>query len=177
MFKLDPSKRLEVCASSALAEMFILMAYQHGAERLEFRTIKGEFRIAEIIGNQAFEYPRPPECMRLPIIEHLRTMFSISENQSEAENALQSALSTATARCKITDDINATLTLLKNFQPNIDVTIVEKRFWRDNAARQGTLMLLVYHLKDFLWYVQKSANQSTLSFCGGDVEKVDGPGE
>lgn len=47
-----------------MVDMLILMACRHGANRLEFRTIAGEFRIAEIVDNQVFEFPSPPETIR-----------------------------------------------------------------------------------------------------------------
>ncbi len=58
----------------------------HNAKRLEYRTIDGEFRVAEIIDEQAFEFPAPPESARDPIFKHLQMIFDVSLAQPSTKS-------------------------------------------------------------------------------------------
>jgi hypothetical protein len=164
-YTLDPCRLLKsesFGTEHAMAELLILMTFQHGASRLEYRTIDAEFRVAEIIEEQAFEFPPPPECMRDPTFEHLQTIFDVVPG-SVKEKPLMVGASQATARCEIsTDNQNATITVVQPFTPSTDLLSVIRRFWRTRAANQGGFALLRFYLQRYAWKLEDLAKQAVI---------------
>ena len=171
MFALDPTAQLDTGpdgTARAMAEMLVLMAFHHGASRLEYRTIDGEFRVAEIIADRAYEYPQPPECIRIPTIQHLKSMFSLSQGWNGSGAELGIGSSRAAASCVIEEsEMDATITVVRDFTPATDLTQPMDRFWRSCAARRGLLALLAYHARRLVWRVEDSANHRLQRSGGG----------
>lgn len=153
-YTLDPSRTFDSESSLveyAMAELLILMTFQHNAKRLEYRTIDGEFRVAEIIDEQAFEFPPPPESARDPIFKHLQAIFDVSPGSAK-QKKLKVGTSLATARCEISaDSQNATITVVHPFTPSTDLLSELRRFWRTRALKQGYFALLKYYLQSCVW--------------------------
>ena len=149
-YAIDPSRAVKTGGigwDCAMAEVLILIALQHKASRLEFRTIEGAFRIAEIIDEKAFEFPSPPECLREPILRHLCTIFAIGPN-TEGEREFRGGASQAKFRCAIrTNAENALISVLQPIAPSTDVVQLIDRFWRTRASEKGVLSLLKFYFE------------------------------
>ena len=117
-----------------MVDMLILMACRHGANRLEFRTIAGEFRIAEIIDNQAFEFPSPPESIKDTILEYLRLMCGISSASDSAENDVQIDNCVAKLRLRSESNHDAIVTIVSAFAPTPDYDRLFDSFWQTSPA-------------------------------------------
>ncbi len=105
-YVLDPSRTLSsgsFGAEHAITELLIISTFNHGASRLEYRTIDEEFRVAEIIDEQAFEFSALPESTRVPIFKHLQTIFDVYPGSAK-NRYLKVGTSLATARCEISSD-------------------------------------------------------------------------
>ncbi|QDV22248.1 hypothetical protein Q31a_05320 [Aureliella helgolandensis] len=143
-----------------MTELLILMILQHNAKRLEYRTVDGEFRVAEIIDEQAFEFPSPPECARDPILKHLQMIFDVSPGSAK-QKQLKVGTSQAAARCEISADYQyATITVVHPFTPYADLLSELRRFWRTHAANKGYFALLKFYLQSYLWKLEDLANQA-----------------
>lgn len=162
-YTLDPSRTF--CSESfgleyAMAELLILITFQHNAMRLEYRTIDGEFRVAEIIDEQAFEFPPPPECAREPIFKHLQTIFDVSPGSTK-QKELKVGTSQAAARCEISADYqSATITVVHPFTPSTNLLFEMRRFWRTRAVNKGYFALLKFYLQPYVWKLEDLANQA-----------------
>ena len=147
-FTLDPSRTLDAESGGlerAMVEMLILMAAHHGASRLEYRTIEGEFRVAEIIDECPHEFAAPPNCVRQTTMDHLRKVFPFSRENRCSEGFLRVGTSLARAQCEISNDgQDATVTFLENFDAAVNLRSVMDRFWEKRAANQRATGLARY---------------------------------
>lgn len=112
-------------------DMLLLMAFRHGATRLEFRTISNEFRIAEIIDSRPFEFPSPPTAIRDTVFKYLRTMCSIEASAGEGNCNLKLGDSTAAIQCKFDGDQNVIVEVISIFSPTPDYEFVFDAFWNE----------------------------------------------
>lgn len=117
-----------------MIDMLILMACRHGANRLEFRTIAGEFRIAEIIDNQAFEFPSPPQSIRDTILDYLRLMCRTSSSSDSAENEVQIDNCVAKLHLRCESNHDAVVTIVSAFAPTPDYDRLFDSFWQTLPA-------------------------------------------
>lgn len=162
MYRLDPSQTLYEPTqgrASAMTEVFLLLACQAGASQLKFATPGESLRIAVLIDGELYEYPQPPDCVRSPMIDKLRQIFSMSPEQTHAECELHLETSTAYAQLEFTNG-GAVVTILRNFQDPTTVADVMSRFWRDNAASQGFLVLTRYYVMEAIWFMYHAANKA-----------------
>lgn len=172
-FILDPLIALDSESDGlerAMVEILILMAFHHDASKLEYRTIDGKFRAAEIVDGFSHEFPQLPNCLRLPTMDHLRRIFSTSMENNQSERMLRVDASLAVARCDIANDnLNATVTLLGDFSPTVDLLVVMNRFWRKRATAKGLLGLAKYELQRGVWRVEELANHAMNRSRGSSV--------
>ncbi len=155
-YQLNPSKTLAEPAKGrahAMTEVFLLLACQAGASQLKF-AMKGEsIRIAEVIDGTLFEFLQPPDCVRDPMIEQLRHIFSMSPEQTQAECELQLGSLTANAQIEFRSG-GVVVTIIRNFEDQRALSDVLNCFWRDNAASQGFLVLARYYVMGTIWALQ-----------------------
>jgi hypothetical protein len=153
-YSIEPDKTLDskpFGLEHAMVELLILHSFYHGASRLEYRTIDGVFRVAQIVAEAAHEYPQPPACVRQQTLEHLRTIFSFVEGNGEYARTLAMGEVQALARCKISaDNQNAWVILLEHVEPSADLLASMQRFFRKAAARQGLVALLKYYFESLV---------------------------
>ncbi|MGN6543969.1 MAG: hypothetical protein ACTHK7_02895 [Aureliella sp.] len=140
-----------------MVEVLLLMAFKNGASRLEYRTIDDEFRVAEIIDERAYEYPQPPDSIRQPTIEYLMTICGVTEADASSECSLRVGHSTALVRCDFAGDRDAIITLLRPFEPPIDLYPTVRRFWKACAAKRGLRGLARFYWQDLVWWIQDLA--------------------
>lgn len=117
-----------------MVDMLILMACRHGANRLEFRTIAGEFRIAEIIDNQAFEFPSPPESIKDTILEYLRLLCGTSGASDSGGNDVQIDNCVAKLHLRFESNHDAVVTIVSAFAPTPDYDRLFASFWHTLTA-------------------------------------------
>lgn len=161
VFTLNPTKALDSAPHGrehSMVEVLLLMAFKDGASRLEYRTIDDEFRVAEIIDERAYEYPQPPESIRQPTIEYLKTICGVTGADASGECSLRVGQSTALVRCDFVDAQDAIVTLLKPFEPPIDLYPTVRSFWKASAAKRGLLGLARFYWQDLVWWIQDLAN-------------------
>lgn len=160
-YTLDPCRAVKAGGigwDCAMAEVLILIAIQHKASRLEFRTIDGAFRVAEIIDEKAFEFPAPPECVREPILRHLCTIFATDSN-TVGEREFRVGASHSKFRCAITTNAeNALIRVLQPMTPSTEVVQLIHRFWRMIAAEKGVFSLLKFYFETFAWKLRWRVN-------------------
>ncbi len=143
------------CDVHSVVEFLILHSLHHGANRLEFRTIEGEFRVAQLFDEGVSEWPEPTEDLRQRIIDSLRAFFSMNEGQREREQVLRVGESTGPVACRITkDDSDAILEFTEPLQPAIDLQPVLAEYWRARAAKQGRLSLIRHHMQHMWWDIE-----------------------
>jgi hypothetical protein len=133
----------------ALAEVFLLLACQADASQIKFATKGESLRIAEVIDGTLYEFPQPPDCLRAPMLEQLRRIFSMSDEQSQAECELCLQCSTAYVEIEFRNG-GAVVAITRNFESRTAIEQVLHRFWRDNAASQGFFVLAQYYVMDAL---------------------------
>lgn len=169
-YPLEPSKTLNLApfgSERAMTELLILIAFHHGASRLEYRTFDGEFRVAEIIDDRAFEFPPPPNCIRAPTIEYLQEIFSVRPGTTQTRE-LRVGTSLAIARCEIFEDNqNAIIHLVLPFTPKTNLRYTIQRFWRTRALKQGSIALLKHYLSQAVWRLGDIAHQASHRSHGG----------
>jgi hypothetical protein len=162
-FVIDPPSRLDIGhdgPTHAMVEQLILHSFQHHASRLEYRTIDGEFRVAQIIDGDACEYPQPPLCIRDATVDHLKEIFQLTADKWVGERVLQIAGSFATARCEISNDkLHATVLLVSDFASRVDLLKIMKRFWRKRAWKSGFIAIIQYNLTSVCWAIEEMANK------------------
>jgi hypothetical protein len=152
MYNINPSKALVEPTHGrvgALAEVFLLLACQADASQIKFATKGESLRIAEVIDGTLYEFPQPPDCLRAPMLEQLRRIFSMSDEQSQAECELCLQCSTAYVEIEFRNG-GAVVAITRNFESRTAIEQVLHRFWRDNAASQGFFVLAQYYVMDAL---------------------------
>lgn len=156
-FLLAPAKSPEICPHGrerAMVEVFLLMAFHHGAARLEYRTIENEFRVAEIIGDKAYEFPQPPESVRQPTVNYLKEISGVTSETGGGECCLRVGVSTARVRMDFVRGQDAIVTVLNQFDPPVNLYRALRRFWKMNAAKKGLIGLTKFYFQDVWWYIR-----------------------
>lgn len=162
-YRLEASKTLRHPTNGrafAMVEVFLLLACQAGASELKFATAGDELRIAEVIDGTLYEFPQPPDSLQLPMLDHLRRIFSMSAEQTYAECELQLENSSAYARLELRNKQGAVVTIIRNFNDRLAVSNMLNRFWRDNAASQGALVLARYYAMEALCFLYNAASKA-----------------
>lgn len=162
LYRLNPSKALADPTNGrvgAMAEVFLLLACQAGATQLKFATKGESLRIAEVIDGTLYEFPQPPGCLRAPMIEQLRQIFSMSIEQTQAECELHLEGSTAYVEIAFRNG-SAVVAINRNFENRTAIAHVLHRFWRDNAASQGFFVLARYYVMETLRSFYNAANKA-----------------
>ncbi len=162
MYRLNPSQTLDEPThgrANAMTEVFLLLACQTGASQLKFATTGDSLRIAVVIDGVLYEYPQPPDCLRDPMIAQLRRIFSMSTEQTQAECELHLVTTTASAQLEFRNG-GAVVTILRSFEDRTAVANALQRFWRDNAASQGLLVLARYYAMEAVWFLVNAANKA-----------------
>lgn len=143
-----------------MVEVLILHSLHVGASRLEYRTIEGEFRVAQIIDQKAYEYPQPPDCMRQPTIEYLKTIFELCEGTGEASRTLCVGKSQAKFRCTISEnDSNAIIEFVEPFSPPANFLEPIQGYFKACALKKGMLAYANHVTKTFFWNLMKIMNR------------------
>ena len=128
--------------ATRMVDMLILTACRHGATRWEFRTIAGKLRDADIIDNQPFEFPPPPESIRANIFVYLQLMCGTSSSASSGENAVQMSDTVAKPQLSCESNRDAVVTMVSTFTPTLDYARLLDSFRQplsDSTKRGGRL--------------------------------------
>jgi hypothetical protein len=161
-YRLNPSKTLAEPANGrahAMTEVFLLLACQANASQLKFALNGDSLRIAQVVDGTLYEFVQPPDCVRAPLIEQLRRIFSMSAEQTRAECELQLGTLTANAQIEFRNG-GVVVTIIRNFEERTILSETLNRFWRDNAASQGFLVLARYYVMEVLWALYNMANKT-----------------
>ena len=142
-----------------MTEVILLYACHARASQLRFKTTGESLRIAVVIDGSYYEIPQPPDCVRSPMIDQLRRIFSMSTEQTHAECELHIETATACAQLEFKKG-GAVLTILRNFENRNTVARVLNRFWRDKAASQGFLVLSWYYVMEAISFLYNAANMA-----------------
>ncbi len=93
------------------------------------------------------------------MMDSLRRIFSMSNEQTQAQCELHLENTTAYAKLEFTSRW-AVVTILRNFEEPTCAAKVLNRFWRDNAASQGFFMLTWYYVREAVGFLCNAANNA-----------------